>query len=66
MTLTRGSFLLYSPTEETGASRSTSREAEGTGPLKPRQPALRSKVPIPADPRLASRRMSSDGRKEKD
>ena len=33
------SFLLYSTTLETGTSRSTSREAEGTGPVKPRQPA---------------------------
>ena len=60
------SFLLYSATEETGPSRSTSREAEGTGPLKPRQPAHCGVVPIPADPPTAARRMSSDGRKEKD
>ncbi len=61
------SFRLYSATLETGASRSTSREAEGTGPVKPRQPAPNAGVvPNPAGPPDAARRMSSEGRKEKD
>ncbi len=58
-------FLLYSTTLETGASRSTSREAEGTGPVKPRQPTRKSVVPNPAESKSA-RRMSSNGREEKE
>ena len=55
-----GGFLLYSATEErTTPSRFASREAEGTGPVTPRQPARESKVPSPEW-------MPSAGRKEKD
>jgi hypothetical protein len=53
------SFILYSQLpEEPGASRSASREAEGTGPLTPRQPApLLERGANPG-------RMPSKGRKE--
>ena len=52
-------FILYSPaTTEAGTSRSASREAEGTGPVTPRQPAHTRVVPTPAG------WMPSDGRKE--
>ena len=53
------SFILYSAALETGASRSTSREAEG--------PALRSLGNLPRK-RCGAKpgRMSSVGRKEKE
>ena len=51
-------FDLYSAAKETGESRSASREAEGPGPVTPRQPARSSVVPIPG-------RMPSEGRKER-
>src|SRR5437899_8879959 len=38
----------YTPYRKRARSRSASREAEGTGPAKPRQPAFRGKVPNPA------------------
>jgi hypothetical protein len=52
-----GSFILYSlVTKETGASRSASREAEGTGPETPRQPAQPRVVPIPVGCRASDER----------
>src|SRR5581483_3424176 len=43
--------FLYIQVPDAGKhSRSASREAEGTGPMKPRQPARPSKVPTPAGP----------------
>jgi threonine synthase len=59
-------FRLYSAVTEAGTSRSASREAEGTGPVTPRQPARDGarKVPIPAGPDSRVRGMSSEGRKE--
>ena len=55
----RASFCIVRSKERTPPSRFASREAEGTGPVKPRQPAPASKVPSPEW-------MPSDGRKEKD
>jgi hypothetical protein len=69
--LTDDYYTLYSAASNNGAgqSRSASREAEGTGPTTPRQPApvqvigYGGVVPSPAE-RFAVRRMSSERRKE--
>jgi hypothetical protein len=69
--LTDDYYILYSAGSSNGAgsSRSASREAEGTGPTTPRQPAAIQVtgndcvVPIPAE-RNSVRRMSSERRKE--
>ena len=50
VTENRVCFSFDSATTETDSSRSASREAEGTGPETPRQPAHTSVVPIPAEP----------------
>ena len=44
-------YFVYS-LSASGHPRSASREAEGTGPMTPRQPAPSGKVPNPASPRL--------------
>ena len=68
--LMESGWVTHLGTNGAGSSRSASREAEGTGPTTPRQPAasqvtgIDCVVPIPAERRLSVRRMSSERRKE--
>ena len=64
--LTPDYYILYSAASNNGAgsSRSASREAEGTGPETPRQPAQVVCGAKPGRIAIAIRRMSSERRKE--